>query len=607
MRTARLLVAVILLGLLSSWFLALSASAAEACIPAGEQDPRFQLPGANCPPKTSTATPTSRPTPLPTAEASSEPSVGMSSAPQATTNSEEWAGDAADSASELSKVAADRYGRDPGSRDGFVATFALTFAMGLMIFAVMLILLIARASRAGVSTDARRELMESIPRVLLYVPVMFAVPGLVHIVSSWSHDMGEAFAQQSGVSFGRFLTQAGEGFMDVNLLSLLGKAFLALVLLIAYVFSLLVWLLEDLVAEYALWLLAALIPIAAAMSLWPTNRRMWWRIVGVVVGCALVPTVTRFAFWAMFQMQGDVLASGITIMALLQGIVVVVLATSMPVVLGFVMPAVMPNGASASDGAAGNWQGHASSAGQQSKSGLQRLGEQFKEGKGTRDTDGAGLPARVETGATQAGKTGAASTSASSTSGATAGAGAKAGASAGTQAGAAGAASKIHPAVAVAAVAAGVAISAGNAVKGASRESALRMNTASGGGYATDPDPSSPPRGGQPPARRDSGSGPEAQPMLDGPVADADEPGGGGEAAYQVEPLSDRPALPPPGPEPAVYPVSDEPVRGPRFRPPAPPSGVVQVKQRPVRTPAPPQARTREPGPPPMPTRRGRG
>lgn len=272
------------------------------------------------------------------------------------------------------------------------------------------------------------------------------------------------------------------------------------------------------------------------------------------------------------------------------------------------MPAVMPNGASASDGAAGNWQSHASSAGQQSKSGLQRLGEQFKEGKGTRDTDGAGLPARAETGATRAGKTGAASTSASSTSGVTAGAGAKAGASAGAgaQAGAAGAASKIHPAVAVAAVAAGVAISAGNAVKGASRESALRMNTASGGGYATDPDPSSPPRGGQPPARRDSGSGPEAPPMLDGPVADADEPGGGGEAApYQVEPLSDRPA-PPPGPEPAMYPVSNEPVRGPQFRPPAP-SGVVQVKQRPVRTPAPPQARTREPGPPPMPNRRGRG
>lgn len=618
MKKIRLLLAMVMLGLLASWLGPMSAMAAEACPPIRANDPRFAN-NPNCLPRTAaTPQPTNQNTSPPATEVQPSTSAPAPGA-EPTTNSEEWAGDAADSASELSKVAAERYGRGNANHAGFVQTFALTFAIGLLIFAVMLILLIARASKAGVSTDVRREMMETIPRVLLYVPLMLAVPGFVHIIQSLSHDLGEGFAAQSGASFGRFLTQASDGFMDVNLLSLLGKAFLALVLLIAFLFSLVVWLLEDMVAEYALWMLTALIPIAAAMSLWPSNRRMFWRIVGVVVGCALVPTVTRFAFWAMFQMQGDVLESGMSVMALIQAIVILMLSISMPVVLSFVMPAVMPNGAAASDGAAGNWQGHATSTGKQSKSALEQLGEGFKDGKGSRtkpeaaasqsggsDASAAKASSAGSTGASTAGraKVGA------SAAGASTGAASAGGASAGGASAAAGAASKAHPIAAAAVIAGSIALAAGNTIKGASRESALRMNTAAGGGYATDPDSSSPSRGvGQRPARRDSGSGPEAQSVSDDPTTQDDDYNGGPE---RIEPLSQRaPQMEGPEPSQKAPQIEGPEPSGSNFsrQPPPPPSGMTRIEPRTPRPPinrSAPPVRERPGGPPPMPTRTGR-
>lgn len=467
--------------------------------------------------------------------------------------------------------------------DGLVQPFALTFAIGLVIFAVVLLLTIARGSKAGRNPQARQELADSLPRLLFYVPLMLAAPGAVTMVSSFTRQLGDAFAVQSGASFAVFLGRIGSGFGDVGILELLGQAFLALVLMIMFIFSLLVWMLEDLVAEYSLWLLTAMVPIATAMSLWPSNRRMLWRIIGVVVGCALVPTVTRFAFWVMFQMLGDVLADGMSVMALIQAIVVVVLATSMPVVLGFVMPALMPNGAAGSDGTAGNWKGHVRNAGVQSKDGVGRLTESFKGGGDAGRAAEGGLPPRASAGAS-AGKTttGAAARTggAAASSGGAAGGGAAAGAGVAARGAAAGGASAAGPvgwAAGAAVMAAQVVKSGWDAVKGASRESALRMNTASGGGYATDPDTSSP----LPalPGRRDR-DGDGVVDRIDGPE---EEP----------EPVTL-------GPRYSNYSES-LPNRG---GPPAPPAGVAPVVTRPGRnTPAPqPPTRKGPPGPPPPPT-----
>lgn len=529
---------------------------------------------------------------------------------------EEWGTSAAESASELSELAAERYMRsaDQGTAR-LLSTYSMSFGIGLVIFAVVMILMLARASRGGRSAEDRAAFLDALPRMLLYVPLMIAIPAMVSFVGGLTQAMGESLAQASGASFGVFMLDAAVAFRDVGILDLLGRAFLALILLIVYQLSMLLWLLEDLVAEYALWILTALIPIAAALSLWPSNRRMFWRIVGVVIGCALVPTVTRFGFWVMFQMIGDRLAQGMDLMAMLSVLVVIILSTSMPVIFAFVMPAILPQGAGASNGVAGNPRGHLWAAGHQVKDGVARLTDQFK-GSGQMPN---GLPDRAAAGSAATARTGAATAGAAG-GGAAAG---SAGAAGAGGAGAGGAAAGAGPVGVGLLIAAGVAKSVGDATVGATRGSALRANAAAGGGYVTDPDKSSPGRGlAAVPARRGGGSG--AEPAAgEGSAAVADYPAEGWDEAdassygmrdhgVVVDEVDEQPAPQPVMAEPVEQP---SPVGhpGPAFSwanrpaPPPPPAGVYRVPRRQPPVPATPPARRVVNGPPPPPKRLGGG
>ena len=529
---------------------------------------------------------------------------------------EEWGTSAAESASELSELAAERYARsaDQGTAR-LLSTYSMSFGIGLVIFAVVMILMLARASRGGRSAEDRAAFLDALPRMLLYVPLMIAIPAMVSFVGGLTQAMGESLAQASGASFGVFMLDAAVAFRDVGILDLLGRAFLALILLIVYQLSMLLWLLEDLVAEYALWILTALIPIAAALSLWPSNRRMFWRIVGVVIGCALVPTVTRFGFWVMFQMIGDRLAQGMDLMAMLSVLVVIILSTSMPVIFAFVMPAILPQGAGASNGVAGNPRGHLWAAGHQVKDGVGRLTDQFK-GAGQVPN---GLPDRAVTGSAATARTGAATAGAAG-GGAAAG---SAGAAGAGGAGAGGAAAGAGPVGVGLLIAAGVAKSVGDATVGATRGSALRANAAAGGGYVTDPDKSSPGRGlAAVPARRGGGSGAEPAAAENAAAAadyaaeswdDADASGYSmwdhGVAVDEIdEPPAPQTVMAEPveQPDPVAHP-------GPTFSwanrpaPPAPPAGVYRVPRRQPPVPATPPARRVVNGPPPPPKRLGGG
>lgn len=519
---------------------------------------------------------------------------------------EEWGTSAAESASELSELAAERYARsaDQGTAR-LLSTYSMSFGIGLVIFAVVMILMLARASRGGRSAEDRAAFLDALPRMLLYVPLMIAIPAMVSFVGGLTQAMGESLAQASGASFAVFMVDAAVAFRDVGILDLLGRAFLALILLIVYQLAMLLWLLEDLVAEYALWILTALIPIAAALSLWPSNRRMFWRIVGVVIGCALVPTVTRFGFWVMFQMVGDQLAEGMNLMSMLSVLVVIILSTSMPVIFAFVMPAILPQGSGASNGVAGNPRGHLWAAGHQVKDGVGRLTDQFKGGGQMPN----GLPDRAA--GTSAGGSAATAKTGAATAGASAGGGTAAG-----SAGAGGAAAAAGPIGAGLLIAASVAKSVGDAAVGATRGSALRANAAAGGGYVTDPDKSSPSRGpAAVPARRGGASG--AEPAAADYAAEA---GGEADAGYGMwghgvaaaEPEEYAPqqpvmAEPVEQPSPVAHP-------GPAFSwanrptPPPVPAGVYRVPRRqPAPVPATPPVRRTVNGPPPPPKRLGGG
>ncbi|WP_161490294.1 hypothetical protein [Tessaracoccus flavescens] len=430
----------------------------------------------------------------------------------------------------MSKLVADRYGRATIGRDAspVLTAYGVSFAIGLIIFAIVLILTFARAARGHASPAERTHFRESLPRILFYVPLMLGAPALISWVAGFTHSLGEAIAAQSAVDFGKFMAGAADEFGSIDVLDLLGRAFLAIILLVVYLVGLLVWIVEDLVAQYALWILTVLFPIAAAMSLWRPNHRMLTRIIGVVIGCALVPTVTRFGYWVMTLLVDTSLSNGMGIMEMLQAIVVVMLSTSMPILFSYVMPAILPQGAAASDGGAGNWNAHMNNAGGQVSDGVGNLTKQFK---GSSEASN-GLADRVGTEAASESASASAGAGATASGGAAAGGAAAGGAAAGGAAGGAAAGGAASGAAAAGGPWAVAAMAAAKAAKGlwdgttgAVRESALRSNTASGGGYATDPDTSSPARrGGAPqPGRRSAGG---TDPASSGDAAGAVSVGG---------------------------------------------------------------------------------
>lgn len=160
-----------------------------------------EISGETCPPDrddplmmpvdpTSTAAPTAtepppsasvEPPTLSPSEAPSPPPPSASSNPSPTTAAEEWAEEAAKSAGEL----AFRVGIGAGSRDGdwgsgIGETFGVTFSIGLVILAVVMIMMLARASRGHYSPEARSESVDALPKITIYVPLMLSTPTAVH-------------------------------------------------------------------------------------------------------------------------------------------------------------------------------------------------------------------------------------------------------------------------------------------------------------------------------------------------------------------------------------------------------------------------------------------
>ena len=495
----------------------------EICPPDRDDPPMMPVdptptaaPTATEPPPSASVEP---PTPPPS-EAPSPPPPSASSNPSPTTAAEEWAEEAAKSAGEL----ASRVGIGAGSRDGdwgsgIGETFGVTFSIGLVIFAVVMIMMLARASRGHYSPEARSEFADALPKIAIYVPLMLSTPTAVHWVSTLGKDLSESFANEIGNSFGDMMRAMGGSMLRGGVFGFIGGAVLALIILFVLLIAMLVWFIEDCVAEYALYILTILIPISTALSLWPSNKRLRWRLIGAIAGCALVPAVSRFAYWIMSKFMVTNVFSGTLDMAtMVKAIVVIAMSTSMPIILGYIMPALSPYGAPGSDGAAGPWQSHVKESPQnvqegvrKTQHGVDRLKQRFRDGKNT--TTGTG--GSTSGGSMAGGSSGAATGASGSLAGGNA-TGASGGAATGAGSGAAaGGTAATGAAVglgAAAGVVAGVVIAAkvgADAAKGAARESALRMNAAVGIGYATDPDtsgPSSPRRHQETPQQQNAGS-----------------------------------------------------------------------------------------------------
>ena len=420
------------------------------------------------PPTASTpSTPTasaSASTPEPSASGSGAGSAEPSGGQTPSTASEEWSQDAGKTADNLLGAMAGRLG------EGFVspglATYGVLFMLGLIVFVVVLIIFLARASRGYYHPKVREEILESLPRIITFVPLMLCVPEAVNLLHRFSVELGDAFYNNSIKPW-----ELSKYIKFNSLWDIFNIPIAVIMVSIAFITFVQIWIVEDAVSLIALYVMAVLMPIATAMSIWPNNRRMFWRIIGITIGLALVPPVSRFAWWLMMFMVKDVFNNqggwmNAILITTMTGVMV-----SMPVVLGYVMPAVSPYGSNASGGVAGDYREHTRGATHragEARIGVQRLVQRFSKQSSS--------PSPAATSGTAASGAGKASTAT--------------GTAAGGKAAASGGAVLTGAAVVVGAVvAAGVVMNQGRkALQTKAREGALQSYQAAGGGYAVDPD-----------------------------------------------------------------------------------------------------------------------
>lgn len=371
------------------------------------------------------------------------------------TAAEEWASEAAKEVPPLLKTVEDRYRTTPNMRTGFVTAYSFMFGIGIIIFCFMLVMQVGRASRE--SPEARAEFMQSLPKFVLYVPVMSLVPAFVYwIYGQIASPMITAMGEQSWPAATGFISQFTDAVMKdpLALVGMVGGPIIAILVFLGMIVVLVLWLIEHMVAEFGVYLLTVLIPVAAALSLNPRWYKMLGRVGGVIIGCMLVPVITRFGLWVMWLAMGDKMAdsSENLLVRLLWLGVVFGLATSAPMLLSYISPHVLPQGGTTSAGGGGSARGAAHGAMSSGQDAISRLTNTLKSSKSSPDevaseagpsAVGGDMPATAPAagsapGATSAGSAASTSTTATS-SGATAatGSGAAAGAGSGASAGAA--------------------------------------------------------------------------------------------------------------------------------------------------------------------------
>ena len=318
------------------------------------------------PAPTATASQTTAPAPSKAATPSATSSTAV--APQAgaspTSNAEDWTKSMGEGMPQATKLIADRLDRKSNMGTGFFTAYSITFAIGCVIFAAMLLLQLSRASHQ--SPRSRADLLDAFPKFALWAPLVSIAPAI--IVWLWN-DVAQPLAatstQQAGSAFKSFLGSVGTRFLTDPLWFLnAGVAvIMGFFMLLATLLMMVTWWIQDQVAEIGLYLLTLLIPIASALSLNPKWNRMLSRIIGVVLGCMLTPVVTRFSFWVMWLMMGDKVAQTSDFMlTMLKLLIILSVSCSSPIVLSYFMPHILPNGGATYGGQGGSSSMHARDA-----------------------------------------------------------------------------------------------------------------------------------------------------------------------------------------------------------------------------------------------------
>lgn len=449
-------------------------------------------------PRPSTSSqPSARPSGTASSSASARPQPTSTGRPS--TNAEEWATEAGKGVPTLTEAVQQSYSQQTGMSRNYWQIYAIMFGFGMVIFAVMVVTSLAKASRGGVRE--RAEFLDSLPKFFFWTPVMSVIPATVAwVYVQLAEPIGQGIGGETNRAMKEVIAATNRFFFQdpMGLLNAVGGAIVGFFLFMGTVVVMFVWLIEHEVAKFGVYLLTVLIPVSAALSLNRKWAKMGARTVAAVIGCMAVPVMTKLAFWVAWAAMGDKLRTGDNFMMnMLTILVIFSLATSAPIMLSYLAPNLLPYGGTAYGNSGGSARGHSQQAMNHAGNALSRLTNGMK-GKGMSPGGGAaaeGTAAR-----------------------AAAGAAAEAG-------GAAAAGGAVLGPLAAAAMAVGA---AHEAVESASRSAAGEQLGAASGGHTSHAGGSSMPMpshrggggGGSRPASTDSASGDGAAP--DAPVGTGD-------------------------------------------------------------------------------------
>lgn len=360
------------------WASATDCRASQSPVPTQTASPR----------PTASAQPTSTPTGTGSPSASGRPQPSSTSKPS--TNAEEWATEAGKGIPSLTDAVQHSYSEQTGMSRNYWQIYSIMFGFGLIIFAVMFVISLTKASRGGVRE--RAEFLDSLPKFFFWSPLMSLIPATV----AWTYvQLAQPIEQGIGAETNKAIKEVIAAtnkwfFQDpMGLLNAVGGAIVGFFLFMGTVVMLLVWLIEHEVAKFGVYILTVTIPVAAALSLNRKWAKMGARAVAGVIGCMAVPIITKLGFWVAWAAMGDSLRTGDNFMMNLITILVIFsVATSAPILLSYLAPNLLPYGGTAYGNSGGSARGHAQQAMNHGGNALSRLTNGLK-GKGMSPGGGA--------------------------------------------------------------------------------------------------------------------------------------------------------------------------------------------------------------------------
>jgi len=230
-----------------------------------------------------------------------------------------------------------------------LTVYSLMFFIGFIIAVAVLMLNLAKAAD-GKNVNGLVLVRASGMKVGMFIPLLALAPGIAMAIQSVANEFGNQVIQQAGTTLSDGLTTSlidtivGGDILGFALM-LLTAPFLVIILLIAVVIGAIGVILEIVISKYMVVVILCALPVAVALSIYPSFRGTAMKAIGAMTGLIFVRPLIGLALWigtsfiqvdssaGFFTLAGDMLII-LAMMVFVPGLAVMMLTWIMPVGLG---------------------------------------------------------------------------------------------------------------------------------------------------------------------------------------------------------------------------------------------------------------------------------